>query len=199
VVESRSVARLRHPGIVAVYDVGRSEQGAYMVMECVHGLNLRQCLNHGVRFSIPGVVHLMDGVLAALEHAHEHHVLHRDIKPENILVDNQGNVKLTDFGIAKMLDPEGTQATMVEGQLIGTPRYMAPEQLKGELLDGRCDVFGLLRVGLSGRRRGVHARLLERGYRTRSRCTRPHRGQALPVLHARGTDRSGRECRSRIG
>jgi serine/threonine-protein kinase len=141
VVESRSVARLRHPGIVAVYDVGRSEQGAYMVMECVHGLNLRQCLNHGVRFSIPGVVHLMDGVLAALEHAHEHHVLHRDIKPENILVDNQGTVKLTDFGIAKMLDPDGTQATLVEGQLIGTPRYMAPEQLRGEPLDGRCDVF----------------------------------------------------------
>ncbi|MDR7151954.1 serine/threonine-protein kinase [Hydrogenophaga palleronii] len=141
VVESRSVARLRHPGIVAVYDVGRSDQGAYMVMECVHGLNLRQCLNHGVRFSVPGVVHLIDGVLAALEHAHEHHVLHRDIKPENILVDNQGNVKLTDFGIAKMLDPEGTQATLVEGQLIGTPRYMAPEQLRGEPLDGRCDVF----------------------------------------------------------
>lgn len=141
VVESRSVARLRHPGIVAVYDVGRSDQGAYMVMECVQGLNLRQCLNHGVRFSIPGVVHLIDGVLAALEHAHEHHVLHRDIKPENILVDNQGNVKLTDFGIAKMLDPDGTQATLVEGQLIGTPRYMAPEQLKGEPLDGRCDVF----------------------------------------------------------
>ncbi|PKO65053.1 MAG: hypothetical protein CVU22_21670 [Betaproteobacteria bacterium HGW-Betaproteobacteria-16] len=141
VVESRSVARLRHPGIVAVYDVGRSDQGAYMVMECVHGLNLRQCLNHGVRFSVPGVLHLIDGVLAALEHAHEHHVLHRDIKPENILVDNQGNVKLTDFGIAKMLDLDGVQATLVDGQLIGTPRYMAPEQLRGEPLDGRCDVF----------------------------------------------------------
>ncbi|MDO8904448.1 serine/threonine-protein kinase [Hydrogenophaga sp.] len=141
VVESRSVARLRHPGIVAVHDVGRSDLGAYMVMECVQGLNLRQCLNHGVRFSVPGVLHLMDGVLAALEHAHEHHVLHRDIKPENILVDNQGTVKLTDFGIAKMLDPDGVQATMVEGQLIGTPRYMAPEQLRGQALDGRCDVF----------------------------------------------------------
>ena len=141
VVESRSVARLRHPGIVAVYDVGRSDQGAYMVMECVHGLNLRQCLNHGVRFSVPGVLHLVDGVLAALEHAHEHHVLHRDIKPENILVDHRGSVKLTDFGIAKMLDLDGTQATVVEGQLIGTPRYMAPEQLRGEPLDGRCDVF----------------------------------------------------------
>lgn len=141
VVESRSVARLRHPGIVAVYDVGRSDQGAYMVMECVQGLNLRQCLNHGVRFSVPGVLHLIDGVLAALEHAHEHQVLHRDIKPENILVDNQGNVKLTDFGIAKMLDLDGVQATLVEGQLIGTPRYMAPEQLRGEPLDARCDVF----------------------------------------------------------
>jgi len=141
VVESRSVARLRHPGIVAVYDVGRSDQGAYMVMECVHGLNLRQCLNHGVRFSVPGVLHLIDGVLAALAHAHEHQVLHRDIKPENILVDNQGNVKLTDFGIAKMLDLDGAQATLVEGQLIGTPRYMAPEQLRGEPLDARCDVF----------------------------------------------------------
>ena len=141
VVESRSVARLRHPGIVAVYDVGRSEQGAYMVMECVHGLNLRQCLKQGVRFSVPGVLHLMDGVLAALEHAHEHHVLHRDIKPENILVDRQGTVKLTDFGIAKMLDLDGTQATLLDGQLIGTPRYMAPEQLRGEPLDARCDVF----------------------------------------------------------
>ncbi|MCU0763309.1 MAG: protein kinase [Hydrogenophaga sp.] len=141
VVEARSVARLRHPGIVAVHDVGRSAQGAYLVMECVQGLNLRQCLNQGVRFSVAGVLHLVGGVLAALEHAHQHHVLHRDIKPENILVDQQGHVKLTDFGIAKMLDQSDMQATLVEGQLIGTPRYMAPEQLRGETLDARCDVF----------------------------------------------------------
>lgn len=141
VVEARSVARLRHPGIVAVYDVGRSEQGAYLVMECVQGLNLRQCLNQGVRFSVAGVLHLVGGVLAALEHAHQHQVLHRDIKPENILVDQHGHVKLTDFGIAKMLDQGDMNATLLEGQLIGTPRYMAPEQLRGEPLDARCDVY----------------------------------------------------------
>lgn len=141
VVEARSVARLRHPGIVTVYDVGRSSDGAYMVMECVQGLNLRQCLSAGVRFSVAGVLRLMDAVLAALEHAHAHHIVHRDIKPENILVDSLGHVKLTDFGIAKMLDLEGSHATLMDGQLIGTPRYMSPEQLRGETPDARCDVY----------------------------------------------------------
>ena len=141
VAEARSVARLRHPGIVAVYDVGRHDDGAYMVMECVQGLNLRQCLTEGVRFSVAGVLHLVGEVLAALQHAHDQQILHRDVKPENILVDWQGHVKLTDFGIAKVLDAEGQQATLMDGQLIGTPRYMAPEQLRGEGLDARCDVF----------------------------------------------------------
>jgi len=154
VVEARSVARLRHPGIVAVYDVGRGERGAYMVMECVQGLNLRQCLAQGVRLSVPGAVHLMAAVLAALEHAHAQQILHRDIKPENILVDAQGEVKLTDFGIAKMLDTQTTHATLMDGQLMGTPRYMSPEQLRGEPLDARCDVFAcgvLLYELLAGR------------------------------------------------
>lgn len=144
--EARSSARLRHPGIVAVYDAGQANGLTYLVMEFVRGVNLRDCLRAGVSFSPRGAIALVVRVLDALSHAHEHKILHRDIKPENILLDTTGQIRLADFGIAKMLDADMGNLTLMSGQLIGTPRYMAPEQIRGAEPDERCDLFacGLL-------------------------------------------------------
>lgn len=141
--EARSVARLTHPNIVSVYDSGQIDAMSYLVMEYVPGVNLKDCLRAGVRFSPWGAVRIVQDVLAALGHAHEQRIIHRDIKPENILLDDSGRVKLTDFGIAKMLDSEVDNGTQLSGGSIGTPRYMSPEQVRGGALDERSDLFSV--------------------------------------------------------
>jgi serine/threonine-protein kinase len=138
--EARSAARLRHPAIVSVFDAGRDDDVTYLVMEKVDGINLKQCLNHGVQFSVAGAVRIVLDVLSGLEHAHSQKIIHRDIKPENILLDALGVVKLTDFGIAKMQDG-ADNGTQVSGLSIGTPRYMSPEQVRGNEVDARSDLF----------------------------------------------------------
>ena len=139
--EARSVARLSHPNIVSVFDSGQSGDVTYLVMEFVPGVNLKHCLNNGVRFTPWGAVKVVLDVLAALNHAHGQKILHRDVKPENILLDAAGWVKLTDFGIAKILDAEEDNGTQLSGHSIGTPRYMSPEQVRGIPLDERSDLF----------------------------------------------------------
>lgn len=139
--EARSVARLSHPNIVSVFDSGQSGGVTYLVMEFVPGVNLKHCLNNGVRFTPWGAVKVTLDVLAALNHAHDQKILHRDVKPENILLDAAGWVKLTDFGIAKILDAEEDNGTQLSGLSIGTPRYMSPEQVRGRPLDERSDLF----------------------------------------------------------
>lgn len=139
--EARSVARLSHPNIVSVFDSGQAGDLAYLVMEFVPGVNLKHCLNHGVKFTPWGAVKVVLDVLAALDHAHRQKILHRDVKPENILLDSAGWVKLTDFGIAKILDAEEDNGTQLSGHSIGTPRYMSPEQVRGQPLDERSDLF----------------------------------------------------------
>ena len=139
--EARSVARLSHPNIVSVFDSGQSGDVTYLVMEFVPGVNLKHCLNNGVRFTPWGAVKVALDVLAALNHAHDQKILHRDVKPENILLDAAGWVKLTDFGIAKILDAEEDNGTQLSGLSIGTPRYMSPEQVRGLPLDERSDLF----------------------------------------------------------
>ena len=139
--EARSVARLGHPNIVSVYDAGQAGDATFLVMEFVQGVNLKHCLNHGVVFSPAGAVQILVDVLNALGHAHEQKIIHRDIKPENILLDSGGVVKLTDFGIAKILDAEVDNGTQVAGNSIGTPRYMSPEQVRGLPMDERSDLF----------------------------------------------------------
>lgn len=139
--EARSVARLSHPNIVSVYDAGQAGDATYLVMEFVQGVNLKHCLNHGVLFSPAGAVQILVDVLNALGHAHEQKIIHRDIKPENILLDSGGVVKLTDFGIAKILDAEVDNGTQMTGNSIGTPRYMSPEQVRGVAMDERSDLF----------------------------------------------------------
>jgi serine/threonine-protein kinase len=153
--EAKAVAMLRHPNIVEVYDVsGPDEPELYLVVELVRGTTLRALLaEHGAmppEIAVALAVLLLD----ALAHAHASGVVHRDIKPENVLIERRepgpdeppGSggarvvVKLTDFGIAKLLDAQGVTST---GQVLGSPAHMAPEQIEGGEVDGRSDVFGI--------------------------------------------------------
>jgi serine/threonine-protein kinase len=140
--EVRAVARLNHRNIVQVYDFGNEGSLAYIVMEFVDGRELQDCLDKGERYDLSRQLGLVRQLLDALEFAHEAGVIHRDIKPANVLIDERGNAKLTDFGVARFTDPDGAQgeATRV-GTLVGTPSYMSPEQVQGVPLDRRTDVF----------------------------------------------------------
>jgi len=154
-VEAKAVAKLRHENIVEVYDVSSpDEEEQYLVVELVRGLSLRKILE--TRGALPPEVagQIALELLAALSHAHGAGVIHRDIKPENVIIEyagagagaaknepsgGQAKVKLTDFGIAKLLDSQGVTST---GQVLGSPAHMAPEQIEGGEVDARADVFG---------------------------------------------------------
>ena len=144
--EARAVAKLRHPGIVEVYDVadeGAAEQ--YLVAELVRGTTLRTWLDEHDPMPPEVVAAIGVSLCEALEHAHGAGVVHRDVKPENVLLElaSPGRalaVKLADFGIAKILDAQGVTST---GQVLGSPAHMAPEQIEGASVDGRADVFAL--------------------------------------------------------
>lgn len=140
--EARSAAALRHPGIVAVYDAGRVDGIWYLVSEFVAGQTLAQRLKAG-RPSFRQAAQWVADLADALAHAHRHGVIHRDVKPSNILLDSEGQPRLTDFGLARRDVSDGTATE--EGQILGTPAYMAPEQARGEVnrIDARTDVYGL--------------------------------------------------------
>ena len=145
--ESQMVARLQHPAIVTVFDYGNLPDGAaFLVMEFVSGEDLRQLLRREGPLPVERVASLMDGIAAGVDAAHEAGILHRDLKPENILLPERGTgPKVVDFGVAKMTNSgqaEGGTIT-IAGSIVGTPAYMAPEQLRGEPLDGRGDVYSL--------------------------------------------------------
>lgn len=142
--EGRVLARLHHANIVTVYDFGQSGGFYYLLMEYVDGANLRQAMQAG-RFSPAEALALVPKVCAALQYAHEQGILHRDIKPENILLDAKGQVKIADFGIAKLVDSDPAQVTLTNtGAALGTPHYMAPEQLeKPGSVDHRADLYSL--------------------------------------------------------
>lgn len=144
--EARFLARLAHPNIVTVYDFGQAGPYCFLTMEFVDGLNLRQILRAG-RLSAAEALAVVPGICAALQYAHEQGVLHRDIKPENILVDSQGRVKLVDFGVAKLVGDPGATSDItltVSGATLGTPQYMAPEQIeKPSDVDHRADIYSL--------------------------------------------------------
>ena len=135
--EARSAARLLHPNIVTVYDSDRDGDTAFLVMEFVAGDDLKQLLDGGGRYDTEHALHLVHDMLAALEFAHRQGVIHRDIKPANLLVEKGGRVKLTDFGVARITG----EATRTQGSMIGTLKYMAPEQVQGQKVDARADLF----------------------------------------------------------
>lgn len=137
--EAQSAGRLSHPNIVTIYDVGEADGLAYIAMEHLPGTTLRDVMNKG---PIPLALALDTAMqmAEALAFAHEHGVIHRDIKPANVVVTGQrGCVKLTDFGIAHLANSDHTQT----GQMLGSPRYMSPEQAMGREIDGRSDIFSL--------------------------------------------------------
>ncbi len=137
--EARSAARLQHPNIVSVYDSDRHGDTAYLVMEYVEGEDLRQHLERGTRFTLEQTLHIMRDLLAALGYAHAQNVVHRDVKPANMLMQADGRIKLTDFGVARMQD--ALDATRTKGVMVGTLKYMSPEQVKGQPVDARADLF----------------------------------------------------------
>src|SRR5213083_2899096 len=140
--EAHAVARLNHPNIVQVYDFGEEGDIAYLVMEFIRGDELKSSLATGGQFDRKECVRIMCELLDALDFAHEAGVVHRDIKPANVMLDGQGRTKLTDFGVARVTDADRTHAERTQaGTMVGTPAYMSPEQIQGQRIDRRTDIF----------------------------------------------------------
>ncbi len=142
--EAQALARLTHPNIVMIFEFGQSEGFFYFIMEYVDGVNLRQSLHAG-RLTPQQALAIVPQICEALQYAHDEGIVHRDIKPENVLLDKRGNVKIADFGLAKLLGrPDGKWTLTGTGQIMGTPHYMAPEQLEKPLeVDHRADIYSL--------------------------------------------------------
>ncbi len=138
--EAVAAAKLSHPAIVATYDTGDDDGVAYIVMQLVEGPTLRRMLDLRGPLPVGEAADITSQVAEALDHAHRHGLVHRDIKPANVLVPPDGQVKVTDFGIAKAAGDEDLTRT---GSVIGTARYLAPEQVNGGIVDGRADVYAL--------------------------------------------------------
>ncbi|MCD4778144.1 MAG: protein kinase [Desulfobacterales bacterium] len=139
--EAKFIGRLSHPNIVTVYDVGRDHGTIYIAMEYLQGQPFNEVIRSG-RLSVEKIIDIALQVANALGYAHEKGIVHRDIKPSNIILTDEGNVKLTDFGIARAEDSNAAQQTQA-GVILGTPFYMSPEQVMGKRVDGRSDLFSL--------------------------------------------------------
>ena len=137
--EAMAAGILAHPNIITVYDFGEDNGVLYLAMEFLEGQSLENIVQEQTILPIEAILPIYDQVCSALDHAHRNMVVHRDVKPANIMILHNGLVKMTDFGIAKMMAMGMTQA----GQILGTPNYMSPEQVKGRQIDGRSDIFSL--------------------------------------------------------
>ncbi|WP_020677254.1 CHASE2 domain-containing serine/threonine-protein kinase [Geopsychrobacter electrodiphilus] len=137
--EAEAAGRLNHPNIVTVYDVGEEADLAYMAMELLDGTDLSQYCSKKNRLSARKILELGAQIAGALDYAHHHDVVHRDIKPANIMLGKNGQVKVADFGVARMVSSSKTET----GIILGTPSYMSPEQVAGKRVDGRSDLFSL--------------------------------------------------------
>jgi serine/threonine-protein kinase len=137
--EAQAAGVLTHPNIVTVYDFGEDNGVLYLAMEFLVGRSLQDLVENQNVLPVEAIIPIYEQVCAALDHAHFHRIIHRDVKPANIMVLESGLVKVTDFGIAKVMSMGMTQA----GQILGTPNYMSPEQVKGRQIDGRSDIFSL--------------------------------------------------------
>ena len=141
--EAKAAGRFNHPNVVTIYDVGRTEEVSYMAMEFLNGRELKEYLASGQRPGVEVTVELMLQVANGLAYAHEHGVVHRDIKPSNIMVINLPDgvlAKITDFGIARL---PGSAVKTLTGVVMGSPKYMSPEQVVGKGTDHRSDIFSL--------------------------------------------------------
>ncbi len=138
--EAKVAGRLNHPNIVTIYDVGKSGDVAYIAMELLEGRELRDIMNDGALLPVDQVLNIVAQVAQGLAYAHEHEIVHRDVKPSNIMVIRDGHVKITDFGIARMASSSVRTQT---GMVLGSPKYMSPEQVTGKSIDQRSDIFSL--------------------------------------------------------
>ncbi len=135
--EAKAAARVLHQNIVAIFDYGVEDEAPYIVMEYVEGDNLKKIIaNDGIN-SVAQAINITEQILSALAIAHSNGVVHRDIKPENIILMANGQVKVSDFGVARLDTSDLTSA----GMMVGTPKYMSPEGLQGEKVDGRSDIY----------------------------------------------------------
>ena len=141
--EAQSVAGLNHPNIVAVYDWGQYSNTYFMAMEYVKGRTLAEHLRREQRLTPRGAANIVAKIANALAYAHRNNVVHRDIKPANILIGENGDVKVADFGIARALDAHHDAGLTQDGAVMGTATYFSPEQAKGEGLDLRSDLYSL--------------------------------------------------------
>jgi eukaryotic-like serine/threonine-protein kinase len=137
-IEAQAAGGLTHPGIVCVYEYGEAEGYGYIAMEYVEGHSLRDCLERKVRFNTDQAINILAQLLKALQYAHERGVWHRDVKPANILLTSDGQVKITDFGIARV---ESSNSTQAGGAIMGTPGFIAPEMYLSDEFDHRIDLF----------------------------------------------------------
>jgi len=137
--EAEAVGKLSHPNIVTIFDVGEDHDMAYMAMELLQGIDLAECCWIDNLLPVDRVLRIVSSVADALSYAHSCGVVHRDIKPANIILLENDQVKVTDFGIARVLNISETQT----GVVLGTPGYMSPEQVGGKKVDGRSDLFSL--------------------------------------------------------
>jgi serine/threonine protein kinase/HAMP domain-containing protein len=141
--EGRAAGALTHPSIVTIYDVGTIDGAPYIMMELLSGQTLGDLLTSGERLSLEQILECVTQLADALDYAHRKNVVHRDMKPDNIIFNRaDGMVKVADFGIARLSDTGMSDSTQA-GMMLGTPRYMSPEQATGEKVDGRSDLFAL--------------------------------------------------------
>ena len=137
--EAQSAGSLSHPNIVTIYEVGEDQGVTYIAMQHVEGNSLDELICSGKNFSVAEVADLMAQIGDALDYAHEMGIVHRDIKPANMLVDKNGKPHIVDFGIARVSTSTMTKTSLA----MGTPYYMSPEQISGQKVDSRTDVFSL--------------------------------------------------------
>ncbi|OCA85492.1 serine/threonine protein kinase [Bacillus sp. FJAT-27225] len=138
--EAQSATSLVHPNIVSIYDVGEENDLYYIVMEYVDGQTLKQYIQQYSPLRVEDTIDIMKQLTSAIAHAHQNHIIHRDIKPQNILVDNNGNVKITDFGIAMALSATSITQT---NSVLGSVHYLSPEQARGGMANRKSDIYSL--------------------------------------------------------
>jgi len=139
--EAQSIAQMRHPNVLNVYDFGEYEGTPYMIVEYMPGGSLSDRMKAGERFDRPTALRLLEGIAAALDYAHSVAIIHRDVKPANVLLDGRGNPVLADFGLAKLL--QSASVKTVSGVTTGTPAYMSPEQVMGSAVGPPADTYAL--------------------------------------------------------
>lgn len=139
--EAQAAAAVRHDNVVTIYSVNEDAESPFLVMECITGISLQQCIDGAERLSVDEIVQIAIQIAAGLEAAHHIGLVHRDIKPANILLEGEARrVKITDFGLARVVSDVGLTQS---GQVAGTPQYMSPEQALGQVVDHRSDLFSL--------------------------------------------------------